>query len=91
MAIVERDLKELNEEELKDANGGWIVDRGFWSRYWIVSDYDGKLIDTALFKLDAKATCETRTISDQVISEAKYKEWIELRDKGLPGPFTHKD
>ena len=67
------------------------MDRGFWSRYWIVSDYTGNVIDTALFKIDANAICETRTISNTVISEEKYNEWIDLKNKGLPGHFTHLD
>ena len=78
-------------EQLNQVNGGYIVDRGFWSRYRIVSDYTGNVIDTALFKIDANAICETRTISNTVISEEKYNEWIDLKNKGLPGPFTHLD
>ena len=91
MAIAEMKKTELADEQLNQVNGGYIVDRGFWSRYWIVSDYSGNVIDTALFKIDANAICETRTISNTVISEEKYNEWIDLKNKGLPGPFTHLD
>ncbi len=91
MAIAEMDKMELAQNEMTVANGGYIVDRGFWSRYWIVSDYTGNVIDTAFFKADANDVCETRTISNTVISEAKYNEWIDRKNKGLPGPFTHKD
>jgi len=89
----EEELKkeELNVEELEDANGGLIVDRGFWSRYWIVSDHDGKLLDTAFFKYDAEGVCRRRTSSDTVISEEQYNDWIDRKNKGLPGPFTHLD
>ncbi|MBQ8137185.1 MAG: hypothetical protein IJ174_07115 [Clostridia bacterium] len=91
MSAIEMKEKELTLEDMNKANGGYIVDRGFWSRYWIVSDYTGNVIDTAFFKIDANATCETRTISNQVISEEKYNEWIDRKNKGLPGPFTHND
>ena len=91
MAIVEMEDKKLTLDEMKEADGGYIVDRGFWSRYWIVSDYTGNVIDTAFFKADANAVCETRTISNYVISEEKYNEWMDKKKKGLPGPFTHKD
>ena len=91
MSAVKTEEKKLSLEEISEVNGGCIVDRGFWSRYWIVSDYTGNVIDTAFFKIDANATCETRTISDQVISEATYNEWMGRKNKGLPGPFTHKD
>ena len=91
MATMEMEKKELTLEELNEVNGGYIVDRGFWSRYWIVSDYTGNVIDTAFFKVDANAVCETRTISNYVISEEKYNEWMDKKKKGLPGPFTHDD
>ena len=91
MATMEMEKKELTLEELNEVNGGYIVDRGFWSRYWIVSDYTGNVIDTAFFKVDANAVCETRTISNYVISEEKYNDWMDRKKKGLPGPFTHDD
>ena len=91
MATMEMEKKELTLDELNEVNGGYIVDRGFWFRYWIVSDYTGIVIDTAFFKSDANDVCETRTISNYVISEEKYNEWMDRKKKGLPGPFTHKD
>ena len=91
MATMEMENVNLTKEELSEANGGYIVDRGFWSRYWIVSDYTGNVIDTAFFKVDANAVCETRTISNYVISEEKYNDWMDRKKKGLPGPFTHDD
>lgn len=87
----EMNVEELNVEEMEDVNGGLIVDRGFWSRYWIVSDYDGKVLDTAFFKYDAEGVCRRRTSSDTVISEEQYNDWIDRKNKGLPGPFTHLD
>ena len=69
MAIAEMKKMELTDEQLNEVNGGYIVDRGFWSRYWIVSDYTGNVIDTAFFKIDANALCETYTTSNTVISE----------------------
>ena len=83
--------EELNMEEMDDVNGGYIVDRGFWSRYWIVSDHDGKLLDTAFFKSDAEDYCHRKTVSNTVISEDKYNDWIDKKNKGLPSPFTHLD
>lgn len=47
MSAVKTEEKKLSLEEISEVNGGCIVDRGFWSRYWIVSDYTGNVIDTA--------------------------------------------
>ena len=91
MAVADMEKMEMTQDDMMEANGGYIVDRGFWSRYWIVSDYTGNLIETAFFKSDAENLCKSYTISDYMISEEKYNDWMDKKNKGLPGPFTHLD
>ena len=64
----------LTHGVLKNANGGLIVDRGFWSKYWVVDDNNGAIIDTFWFKTDARIFAGTMRVSDKVISEKEYKK-----------------
>ena len=34
----EMEKNALNQDELEQASGGYIVDRGFWRDYWVVKD-----------------------------------------------------
>ena len=91
MAVAEMEDKKLTLDETMEENGGYIVDRGFWYDYWIVNDFTGKVLDTAFLKLDALTVAKSEIVSDSVISEKQYNEWMENKKKGLPGPFTHLD
>ena len=64
----------LSLNALKNANGGLIVDRGFWRYYWVVNERNGDIIDSFWFKEDAKKFANKFGVSKKVISEKEYKK-----------------
>ena len=75
-------MMELNLNEMEMANGGYIVDRGFWRNYWVVLDWNGDIRANCFLKIDANRHAEEEGVRDQVISEAQYNEWLELKKQG---------
>jgi len=83
---MDTNMKELNLNEMEMADGGYIVDRGFWHDYWVVSDWDGKIIYSAFLKHDARIAADVNRTSEKVISEATYNDWMAQREQ-QEGPF----
>ena len=76
---MDTNMKEMNLEEMEMADGGYIVDRGILDYYWVVNDTDGKVRATSFFKGPANHYADFYGVSREVISEAKYNEWMEQK------------
>ena len=72
---------ELAQEQLEEVNGGMIIERGFWHNYWIVSDYNGRVLGQTFFKSGAEDICESRKCSKHLMSLDKYNNWMDIKDK----------
>lgn len=45
----EMEKNALNQDELEQASGGYIVDRGFWRDYWVADERTGKTLNGSVW------------------------------------------
>lgn len=65
-------IKEISLEELDKIDGGLIVNRGIFNKYWVVDDQTGDVIAQFSFSGDAIWAARSKGVSDKVISEKEY-------------------
>ena len=65
--------KELNMEEMEKVSGGYVVDEGTGSKYWVVRQ-DGSVIAPAPSLEKAIDFAKAFNVSTTVLTRAEYKE-----------------